>query len=100
MFSGHMCQVILLDHNTPIAILIQKPYRLNKIEQSITGVFALNEHEVPKAREYLITASYEKSVKAFVYELQNNELQKIITHPLVKYLEERERTQVGKLLAA
>jgi hypothetical protein len=100
MFSGHTCQVILLDHNIPIAIFIQKPYRLNKIEQTITGVFALNEHELPKMREYLITAIYEKSVKAFIYELQNKELQLIISHPLVKYLEEREREQVGKLLAA
>lgn len=102
MLSGLQCQLVFVDLGDPIAISIQKPYRLQKEENVITGVFMLNPGAVKSgAKPYYIVAPYRAASKAFVFDIESGEvLQAVMKDTTMRQLlgEERERTR--KALAA
>ena len=105
MFSGNVCQIVLIDLGDPIGIMMQKPKRISREEGIITGIFVLNEPTVAATKKekdprkrfepHYFVAVYNPRAKAFMYAVPGEQLPEILEHPDIRYVagEERERTK-------
>ena len=102
MLSGHLCQLMIVDLEDPIGVLLQKPKRLIREGQVITGVFCLNEYEVRASKKqtkpFHVVAVYLRKSKCFRYDADGVTLPMILSNPAIRFVIGEDRERCKKVL--
>ena len=104
LLKGGIAQLVITDLGEPIAILLQKPVRIQREDGVITGAFILNEaqrkgiHKNKKPKAFYVAALYDTQAKAFVHQIDGNLLPMVLNNKQARYLIGEERARVAAAL--
>lgn len=82
-YGDGMCQLYIMNHGTPMSLLIQIPKNVRRVEKEAVAIFAVGKE--------LVSGIYNWTAKAFICECPDSMVVTVIKSPEVRYLKDEER---------